>query len=232
MSNIKPTKTQLFNGLRRRPKYEEISQEINPDKTKVIYPNRDAKFLREDPRLTQLDGVGFFESMQQQEEATIKEQRKATTIRQIAMDNNTGTANVKAAEPEAQRATEFYDIGHNDAHMPSDEVQVAQGLEEANIHSKLRKDKMKEKTRARIIKIKTKETEVMHPGSSEMGTNTDRPAAATPIETQTEPAAATPIETQTFPLHAMDTNGSKKKIKQTIRDVKEKKERKQKGLAK
>ena len=86
MSNIKPTKAQMFNGLRRRPKYEEISHEINPDKTKVIYPNRDAKFLREDPRMTQLDGVGFFESMQNQEEATIKEQRKETTRRQIAKD--------------------------------------------------------------------------------------------------------------------------------------------------
>ena len=63
-------------GLRRRPKYEEISQEINPDKTKIIYPYRDAKFLREDPRVTQLDGLSFFESMQEQEESTIKEQRE------------------------------------------------------------------------------------------------------------------------------------------------------------
>ena len=51
MSNINPTRAQMFNGLRRRPTYEEISQEINPDKTKNIYPNRDAKFLREDPRM-------------------------------------------------------------------------------------------------------------------------------------------------------------------------------------
>ena len=139
----KPTKAQLFNGLRRRTTYEEISQEINPDKTKVVYPNRDAKQLREDPRVTQLDGVGFFESMQDQEEATIKEQRRDTTIRQIAMDNNTGLANARATEPARQRPTEFYDIGHDDAHMQSDEEQVAQGLEQANIHSKLRKKKPK-----------------------------------------------------------------------------------------
>ena len=62
MSNIKPTKAQMFNGLRRRPKYEEISNEINPDKTKIIYPDRDAKFLREDPRMTQLDGLGFLKA--------------------------------------------------------------------------------------------------------------------------------------------------------------------------
>ena len=46
MSNRKPTKAQMFNGLRRRPKYEEISNEIDPDKTKIIYPDRDAKCLK------------------------------------------------------------------------------------------------------------------------------------------------------------------------------------------
>ena len=46
MSNIKPTRAQMFNGLRKRPTYGEISQEINPDKTKVIYPNRDAKKIK------------------------------------------------------------------------------------------------------------------------------------------------------------------------------------------
>ena len=72
----------------------------------------------------------------------------------------------------------------------------------------------------------------MKPGTSEMGTNTAYPTKATPMETQTEPTAATPIATQTFPLDAMATSGNKKKIKQTRRDVKEKKERKQKGLSK
>ena len=95
MSNIKPTKAQLFNGLRRRPTYEEVSQEVTPDKTKVIYPNRDAKFLREDPRMTQLDGVGFFESMKDQEETTIREQRKETTMRQMAKDSGEGMAETK-----------------------------------------------------------------------------------------------------------------------------------------
>ena len=95
MSNIKPTRAQMFNGLRKRPTYEEISQEINPDKTKVIYPNRDATFLRQDPRMTQMDGVGFFESMKDQEEATIKEQRKETTMRQMAKDSGEGLTETK-----------------------------------------------------------------------------------------------------------------------------------------
>ena len=105
MSNIKPTRAQLFNGLRKRPTYEEISQEINPDKTKVIYPNRDAKFLREDPRMTAMDGVGFFESMKDQEEATIREQRKETTMRQMATDSGEGLAEtkIKHGKKEPQR---------------------------------------------------------------------------------------------------------------------------------
>ena len=37
MSNIKPTRAQMFNGLRKRPTYEEISQEINPDNKKKLF---------------------------------------------------------------------------------------------------------------------------------------------------------------------------------------------------
>ena len=224
MSNIKPSKTQLFSGLRRRPKYEEISQEINPDKTKVIYPNRDAKFLREDPRMTQLDGLSFFESMHEQEAATIKEQLRETTIKQMAMDNNTGMANAKASEPDKHRNTEWYDIGHDDAHTHSDEEQVAEGIEQANIHTKTRKFKVKESTRTHFVKIKTQETGIMKPGTAEMGTNTETGKAE--MGTNTETAKATPIETQTYPLNAMDTTGNKKKMKQTVKDEKVKKERK------
>ena len=90
MSNIKPSRAQMFNGLRKRPKYEEISNEINPDQTKVIYPDRSAKFLRKDPRMTQLDGLGFFESMQEQQEAINKEQRKETIIQEVVRDSGVG----------------------------------------------------------------------------------------------------------------------------------------------
>ena len=59
MPNIKPTKAQMLNGLRRRPKYEEISNEINPDKTKIIYPDRDAKFKRR-PQNDKIRRLVFF----------------------------------------------------------------------------------------------------------------------------------------------------------------------------
>ena len=112
MSNIKPSRAQMFNGLRRRPKYEEISNEINPDTTKIIYPDRDAKFLREDPRMTQLDGLGFFESMQEQQESINKEQRKGTIMQEIARDSGTGVKEVKAKDP--PKKTEVFDMATGD----------------------------------------------------------------------------------------------------------------------
>ena len=101
MANIKPTKLQMFNGLRRRPHYEEISQEINPDKTQIIYPNRDATRLRNDPRMTQMDGLGMFESLMEQQEATTREQRKETIIQEIAKDEGIGIKEAKSKPPPA-----------------------------------------------------------------------------------------------------------------------------------
>ena len=133
MSNIKPSKAQMFNGLRRRPRYEEISNEINPDTTKIIYPNRDAKFLREDPRMTQLDGLGFFESMQEQQESINKEQRKETIIQEIARDSGTGVKEVKAKDP--PKKPEVFDMAtgddddDGDAPMPGHEQAIAVATE-------------------------------------------------------------------------------------------------------
>ena len=50
--------------------------------------------------MTQLDGVGFFESMKDQEEATIREQRKETTMRQMAKDSGEGMAETKIKKME------------------------------------------------------------------------------------------------------------------------------------
>ena len=122
----------MFNGLRRRPKYEEISYKINPDKTKIIYPDRDAKFLREDPRMTQLDGLGFFESMQEQQESINKEQRKETIIQEIARDSGTGVKEVKAKDP--PKKPEVFNMAagdddDGDAPMPWHEQAIAEATE-------------------------------------------------------------------------------------------------------
>jgi hypothetical protein len=126
----------MFNGLRRRPKYEEISNEINPDTTKIIYPDRDATFLREDPRMTQLDGLGFFESMQEQQEAINKEQRKQTIIQEVARDSGTGVKEVKAREPPKRPEVfemdyEEGDYGDDDAPMPGHQQAIEEATETA-----------------------------------------------------------------------------------------------------
>jgi hypothetical protein len=151
MSNIKPTRAQLFNGLRKRPTYEEISQEINPDKTKVIYPNRDATFLRQDPRMTAMDGVGFFESMKDQEEATIREQRKETTMRQMATDSGEGLAEtkIKHGKKEPQR---FDMTKDDDVPMETHEAELTEKEKYKKERTQAKKDKTIETLRTKTCK--------------------------------------------------------------------------------
>ena len=159
MSNIKPTRAQLFNGLRKRPTYEEISQEINPDKTKVIYPNRDAKFLREDPRMTQLDGVSLIESLKDQEEATIKEQRKETTMRQMAKDSGEGMAETKIKH--GQKEPQRFDISKDDEPMEAHEAELTEKAKYKNERTQAKKDKMAERVKNNLAKKKSTEDEFM-----------------------------------------------------------------------
>ena len=178
MSNIKPTRAQLFNGLRKRPTYEEISQEINPDKTKVIYPNRDATFLRQDPRMTQLDGVSFFESMKDQEEATIREQRKETTMRQMAKDSGEGMAEtkIKHGEKEPQQ----FDISKDDdVPMETYEADLIRNERKKNERKQAMKDKMKERVRNNLAKKKTAEDEFMK--QTEQEQKEDSELASAPV---------------------------------------------------
>ena len=197
MSNIKPTKAQMFNGLRRRPQYEEISNEINPDKTKVIYPNRDAKFLREDPRMTQLDGLGFFESMQEQQESINKEQRKETIMQEIARDSGTGVKEVKAKGP--PKKTEVFNMAagdddDGDAPMPGHEQTI---MEARNMTKQKRRTKA-EMTAARMAeemaKLKNRTQELMElERQQEKAKELDKrrtvppPPSPTPEDAQPEP---------------------------------------------
>ena len=177
MSNIKQTKAQLFNGLRRRPTYEEVSQEITPDKTKVIYPNRDAKFLREDPRMTQLDGVGFFESMKDQEEATIREQRKETITRQMAMDSGEGLAEtkIKHGKKEPQR----FDMTKDDEPTEEHEAELTEKAKYKKERTQAKKDKMKEHLRKNLSKKKAAEDEFMK--QAEQNQRDDLALASEPV---------------------------------------------------
>ena len=63
-----------FNGLRKRPLYDELVQYIEKDPDKVKYPDRRAKLMRNHPYLTQLDGLTM-EEMEHQQIAELKEKR-------------------------------------------------------------------------------------------------------------------------------------------------------------
>jgi hypothetical protein len=178
MSNIKPTRAQMFNGLSKRPTYEDISQEINPDKTTVIYPDRDAKFLREDPRMTQLDGVGFFESMKDQEEATIREQRKETTMRQMAKDSGEGMAEtkIKHGKKEPQR---FDMTKDDDVPLETHEAELTEKEKYKNERTQVKKDKMKEHLQRNQAKKKIVEDAFMK--QAEQNQKDDLALASEPV---------------------------------------------------
>ena len=73
-------------GLRQRPTYNELIEEIQVDE-KIKLPNRQAKFLRESPYLSFLDGETLVE-MNAQQENVDKQTQVEQAIRQQA--NATG----------------------------------------------------------------------------------------------------------------------------------------------
>ena len=94
-----------YDGLRQRPKYDEIVSYLTDYQQMLRYPNRFAKQMREHPYMTQLDGDGFME-MQDQQEAINKQQLINQQVQHIV--NNTyiseaqARATVGRAEPDIQ----------------------------------------------------------------------------------------------------------------------------------
>ena len=58
-----------FDGLRRKPTYEELIEHIANDKERIRYPDRRATFTRNHPYMTQLDGETLANIESQQFEA-------------------------------------------------------------------------------------------------------------------------------------------------------------------
>ena len=82
-----------YNGLKQRPKYDDIVNCLFNDQQLLRYPNRFAKQIREHPYMTQLDGDGFME-MQDQQEAITKQQLINQQIHNIV--NNTYLSEAQA----------------------------------------------------------------------------------------------------------------------------------------
>ena len=112
--------------------------------------------------MTQMDGVGFFESMKDQEEATIKETRKATILREVAVNTGTGLAELKIDSSTQtpheirtgrgmQTQHETFDMTRDDE-MEEHEEQLAEELKIKRNKKQLVKDKLREMARKHLAK--------------------------------------------------------------------------------
>ena len=91
-----------YAGLRRRETYEEIINYLENEQEIIKYPDRRAKFLRDSPYLTQLDGEGI-RTLEEQETAAIRQRAKDDMLRELGYKAD-GTVS------RAERAATF-DIG-------------------------------------------------------------------------------------------------------------------------
>jgi len=86
----------MKSGLRQRPTFEGIVEYIAYGQETIKYPDRLAKFMRNHPYLTQLDGEGMME-MQEQQENAWKEQVKEQRVKELSK------ASTSAPEVRAKR---------------------------------------------------------------------------------------------------------------------------------
>ena len=77
-------------GLRQRPTYNELIEEIQLDE-KIKLPNRQAKFLRESPYLSFLDGESYTDMMAEQQQ-TDKQVQVEHAIREQAGSSSSASA--------------------------------------------------------------------------------------------------------------------------------------------
>ena len=76
VSRLKGSNEAMTVGLRKRPTFEGIVDYIANGQETIKYPDRLAKFMRNHPYLTQLDGDGIMEMQDQQEEAWKAEEKE------------------------------------------------------------------------------------------------------------------------------------------------------------
>ena len=86
-------------GLRPRPDFEQIVNYLNNGQEHVKYPDREAKFIRNHPYVTQLD---FFE-MQDQQKKAWEEQVKDKEAGEIADETKKSKALVKATKDQGSQ---------------------------------------------------------------------------------------------------------------------------------
>ena len=83
-----------YAGLRRRETYEEIINYLENEQEIIKYPDRRAKFLRDSPYLTQLDGEGI-RTLEEQETGAIRQRAKDDMLRELGYKADGTVAGLK-----------------------------------------------------------------------------------------------------------------------------------------
>ena len=84
-------------GLKQRKTFEEVIDYIQNDKTKIKYPDRTAKFLRNSFELSQLDNAGMI-LMEQQQFREMKQREKEHLLRQLVANTGKSMTDARAAD--------------------------------------------------------------------------------------------------------------------------------------
>ncbi len=131
-----------YTGLRQRPQMEQIVNYLENGQEHMKFPDREAKFIRNHPFMTQLD---FFD-MQEDQERAWEEHKREHEAQRISQETHQTAAEVRSEGTQTDkpktfsRATEtgaqFFDISDEHEKMTSDE-RTRQDQQKENVRRKV-----------------------------------------------------------------------------------------------
>ena len=111
--------TNNMTGLKQRKTFEEVIDYIQNDKTKIKYPDRTAKFLRNSFELSQLDNAGMI-LMEQQQMREMKQREKEHLLRQLVANTSKSITEARATQTDYDDSIEHQFDSSFDYFLPSD----------------------------------------------------------------------------------------------------------------
>ena len=97
----------MTTGLKQRKSFENVIDYIQNDKTKIKYPARTAKFLRNSFELSQLDNAGMM-LMEQQQFREMKQREKEHLLRQLVANTSKSMTDARATQTEQSHQSETF----------------------------------------------------------------------------------------------------------------------------
>jgi hypothetical protein len=174
----------MKSGLRLRPTFEGIVDYIANGQETIKYPDRLAKFMRNHPYLTQLDGEGVME-MQEQQENVWKEQEKEHRVKELSTKGTQSAPEVRTQmrnERGMASSTQTFDLRQQDMDM-SEMMDVTE--EEMRKRQREARERA-ERKRQNIIQT------IARQNGSDPGVVPFAAAAAAASRSRTPPTASTP----------------------------------------